>query len=250
MWDPVGMVAATPGSSLPTPPQRDPAWYRGQSLYSLSYRHAHPPRPLLVTPIQPKAVAAITTNRPPRQRPYPPRRRPVATATASFRRSATARQPHHHHHQHTSAAMGGLVTRGVMKHQQHHVKSDGNGNIERVEKRSGGSLAAAAGPRLPLPPQLDLALDRPVAGREEQGRHAWNPEDRSLNIFVKEEDELTFHRLDGRTSKRITEGSVQCILYTQCTVYGSIYISYTSFDKSRGKVTTQVLVPHSNKSNI
>jgi SPRY domain-containing SOCS box protein 1/4 len=84
--------------------------------------------------------------------------------------------------------MGGLVTRGVMKH----VQSDGNGNIERVEKR--GGTAGAAPPRLPVPPHLDLALDRPAVGRTEQGRHAWNPEDRSLNIFVKEDDELTFHR--------------------------------------------------------
>jgi hypothetical protein len=179
MWEcVVGMVA---GSSLP----RDTAWYRGQSLYSLSYRHAHPPRPLLVTPIQPKALpAAVATSRP-RQRPYPQHRRPAA---AAFRRTARQQQ---HYHAGSAAAMGGLVTRGVMKQ---HVKSDGNGNIERVEKRSGSGLAAAAAPRLPLPPQLDLALDRPVAGREEQARHAWNPEDRSLNIFVKEDDELTFHR--------------------------------------------------------
>ena len=171
------------GSSLP----RDPLWYRGQSLYTLSYRHAHPPRPLLVTPLQPKAAAAVAptaARHAPRQRPYPPRRRPVAT----FRRTGRQQQQQHR----GGAAMGGLVTRGVMKQ---HVKSDGNGNIERVEKRGGsGQGVAAAAPRLPLPPHLDLALDRPAVGREEQGRHAWNPDDRSLNIFVKEDDELTFHR--------------------------------------------------------
>ncbi len=83
------------------------------------------------------------------------------------------------------------MTRGVMKHVRN---CDGNGNIEQRgagEKRAG---TGAAPPHLPVPPHLDLALDRPAASRAEMARHAWNPEDRSLNIFVKEDDELTFHR--------------------------------------------------------
>ena len=33
-----------------------------------------------------------------------------------------------------------------------------------------------------------------VVDREVELKHAWNGEDRSLNIFVKEDDPLTFHR--------------------------------------------------------
>lgn len=50
------------------------------------------------------------------------------------------------------------------------------------------------GPDFCRPPRLDLLLDMPPATTEAQLRHAWNPEDRSLNVFVKEDDKLTFHR--------------------------------------------------------
>ena len=45
-----------------------------------------------------------------------------------------------------------------------------------------------------LPARLDLLLDMPRSSRETQVRHSWNTEDRSLNIYVKDEDPLTFHR--------------------------------------------------------
>ncbi|XP_050524446.1 protein gustavus isoform X1 [Daktulosphaira vitifoliae] len=44
------------------------------------------------------------------------------------------------------------------------------------------------------PARLDILLDMPPASKEVQVKHAWNADDRSLNIFVKEEDKLTFHR--------------------------------------------------------
>ncbi|XP_024130091.2 SPRY domain-containing SOCS box protein 4 isoform X1 [Oryzias melastigma] len=50
------------------------------------------------------------------------------------------------------------------------------------------------GPDFSRPPRLDLLLDMPCAGLETQLRHAWNPDDRSLNIFIKDDDKLTFHR--------------------------------------------------------
>ncbi|CDQ90129.1 unnamed protein product [Oncorhynchus mykiss] len=50
------------------------------------------------------------------------------------------------------------------------------------------------GPDFYKPPRLDLLLDMPPAPPDLQLRHAWNPEDRSLNVFIKEEDKLTFHR--------------------------------------------------------
>ena len=44
------------------------------------------------------------------------------------------------------------------------------------------------------PNRLDTLLDMPPADKEQQYKYAWNEDDRSLNIFVKEDDPLTFHR--------------------------------------------------------
>uniref|UniRef100_UPI00358EC1C1 SPRY domain-containing SOCS box protein 4 n=1 Tax=Myxine glutinosa TaxID=7769 RepID=UPI00358EC1C1 len=53
---------------------------------------------------------------------------------------------------------------------------------------------ALLGPDSWRPPRLDLLLDFPIATYEVQSQHGWSDTDRSLNIFVKEEDPLTFHR--------------------------------------------------------
>ena len=44
------------------------------------------------------------------------------------------------------------------------------------------------------PSRLDVLLDLPPADRDVQLLNAWNPADRSLNLFIKEDDELTVHR--------------------------------------------------------
>ena len=49
-------------------------------------------------------------------------------------------------------------------------------------------------PDFQKPARLDMLLDMPPAPPEVQFEHAWNNEDRSLNIFVKEDEKLTFHR--------------------------------------------------------
>lgn len=52
----------------------------------------------------------------------------------------------------------------------------------------------AMSPDLTRPKKLDMLLDMPPAPREMALKHSWDPDDRSLNIFVKEEDMTTFHR--------------------------------------------------------
>jgi SPRY domain-containing SOCS box protein 1/4 len=52
----------------------------------------------------------------------------------------------------------------------------------------------AFNPDYQKPARLDALLDMPPVPREVQIKHAWNPDDRSLNIFVKNEDLMTFHR--------------------------------------------------------
>ena len=69
------------------------------------------------------------------------------------------------------------------------MKTDGNGNVERVPPPH------TSEPTGKLPVRLEMALDHPSEEKVEQVSHAWNPDDRSLNIFVKENDPFTFHRL-------------------------------------------------------
>lgn len=45
-----------------------------------------------------------------------------------------------------------------------------------------------------IPRRLEYLLDMPEVPYSEQTQHGWNPDDRSLNIFVKELDPLTLHR--------------------------------------------------------
>ncbi|XP_037684518.1 SPRY domain-containing SOCS box protein 1 isoform X1 [Choloepus didactylus] len=44
------------------------------------------------------------------------------------------------------------------------------------------------------PTRLDLLLDMPPVSYDVQLLHSWNNNDRSLNVFVKEDDKLIFHR--------------------------------------------------------
>lgn len=58
------------------------------------------------------------------------------------------------------------------------------------------------------PARLDILLDMPPASRETQIHHSWNADDRSLNIFVKDDDKLTFHRHPVAQSTDCIRGKV------------------------------------------
>lgn len=58
------------------------------------------------------------------------------------------------------------------------------------------------------PARLDILLDMPPAARDTQTKHSWNAEDRSLNIFVKEDDKTTFHRHPVAQSTDCIRGKV------------------------------------------
>ena len=49
-------------------------------------------------------------------------------------------------------------------------------------------------PDFQKPSRLDMLLDMPMPSKEVKETHDWNADDRSLNIFVKEDDSTTFHR--------------------------------------------------------
>ena len=50
------------------------------------------------------------------------------------------------------------------------------------------------------PTRLSELLEREPVGRQEQEIHAWNREDASPNIYVRQDDPLTFHRQVGLKS--------------------------------------------------
>ncbi|XP_068172812.1 SPRY domain-containing SOCS box protein 4-like isoform X1 [Antennarius striatus] len=87
-----------------------------------------------------------------------------------------------------------------------------SGSIKSVDVRGESSYRPVRrelrGPDFCRPPRLDLLLDMPSATPETQLRHAWNPDDRSLNVFVKEDDKLTFHRHPVAQSTDCIRGKV------------------------------------------
>ncbi|KAH7700971.1 SPRY domain-containing SOCS box protein SSB-4, partial [Aphelenchoides avenae] len=58
------------------------------------------------------------------------------------------------------------------------------------------------------PYKLDVILNMPPPSQDEMERHSWNPDDRSLNIYVKEDDRLTLHRHPVAQSTDCIRGKV------------------------------------------
>lgn len=69
-----------------------------------------------------------------------------------------------------------------------------------------GAAAEVVGHKMPA--RLEMLLDMPPVGREVQVKNGWNPDDRSLNIFVKDEEALTFHRHPVAQSTDCIRGKV------------------------------------------
>ncbi|CAL2033629.1 unnamed protein product [Caenorhabditis brenneri] len=94
----------------------------------------------------------------------------------------------------------------------HHGSSGSTRPVALTRERK--SYAAAAGRQAPMrslspahpnavmsgmddllrPERFDRIMHMPPPAQYIQEQHSWNPEDRSLNIFVKDEDKFTFHR--------------------------------------------------------
>ena len=109
----------------------------------------------------------------------------------------------------------------------------------------GGTAASKAGAgnsETKMPTRLEMLLDMPTVSRDTQIKNAWNSEseycvfpslclpfiageDRSLNIFVKDEDKLTFHR-------HPVAQSTDCIR-SKVTIYKHVAQHFCSLDISR-----------------
>lgn len=75
------------------------------------------------------------------------------------------------------------------------------------------------------PYKFDVVLQMPLPSTEEIERHAWNPDDRSLNIYVKEEDRLTLHRHPVAQSTDCIRGKVS--ISTIIKNFNNNYLSIT-----------------------
>ncbi|KAI9565637.1 hypothetical protein GHT06_009429 [Daphnia sinensis] len=90
------------------------------------------------------------------------------------------------------------VTRGMTMGQKVSGGVKGLSGREGSHSSLGGAKPSNSRHEMPhdftKPSRLEALLDMPPTSREVELKHAWNADDRSLNIFVKEEDPLTFHR--------------------------------------------------------
>lgn len=91
-----------------------------------------------------------------------------------------------------TGSSGNLLLRGLRG-----PASSANNNNNNSSSSSAGASGPCVGKDsadLVRPTRLDQLLDMPPADRAVAERHSWSADDRSLNIFVKEEDPLTLHR--------------------------------------------------------
>lgn len=90
--------------------------------------------------------------------------------------------------------MGQKASTGGLKR----VGSEGStglgGTSAALRNRANGSNKESSFADCQRPARLDMLLDMPPVPLEVMTKHSWSPDDRSLNIFVKEDDKLTFHR--------------------------------------------------------
>lgn len=114
-------------------------------------------------------------------------------------KAATGEYHHHnnHHNSNNQSRFPSLINNAI-NHSSHHQQqqqqhsngqwshSNNNNRFKDISNNNGLDVNR--------PGRLDLLLDMPSAAYDMMKKHSWNPDDRSLNIFIKDEDPLTFHR--------------------------------------------------------
>nr|NP_001027614.1 Ci-META3 [Ciona intestinalis]BAB79622.1 Ci-META3 [Ciona intestinalis] len=78
------------------------------------------------------------------------------------------------------------------KNSRRHSVKDGH-HRRTHHHHSNGNHLSASGMESECPHRLDVLLDMPAVGVDVQQQHGWNSEDKSVNVFVKDND-LTVHR--------------------------------------------------------
>lgn len=86
-----------------------------------------------------------------------------------------------------------------------------SGGIKTVLSEPGpylGTRGLVYNPDLQRPVRLNALLEMSPVGKDVQVKNAWNPSDRSLNIFIKDDDELVIHRHPVAQSTDCIRGKV------------------------------------------
>ena len=84
--------------------------------------------------------------------------------------------------------MGQKQTKTASSFVRHAVGGDRNRNGNPEQKRSKTRVFP------PAPHRVDYLLDLQPVDKKTQEENSWNPNDRSLNVFIKEDDPSTIHR--------------------------------------------------------
>jgi len=110
---------------------------------------------------------------------------PYDSSSSSNPHRGSRRRSHHNNTSGSSSSiMGGNVSSKLSSLKHSH--RDGANRLGTSSKELAYSHR--------IPPRLEMLMDMPSVSKDVQVKHAWNPDDRSYNIFVKEDDKLTFHR--------------------------------------------------------
>ncbi|VDM50508.1 unnamed protein product, partial [Toxocara canis] len=88
-----------------------------------------------------------------------------------------------------------------------------NGTHRAARSRSPANPLGSGLEDMWRPSRLDVILSSPIPDRATMEAHAWNPDDRSLNIFVKDDDRLTFHRHPVAQSTDCIRGKARFYLF-------------------------------------
>jgi len=87
------------------------------------------------------------------------------------------------------------------------ASASGNGGSSASMVYNGNLNESSNADRL-RPARLDALLEMPPPSLELMVEHSWSPDDRSLNVFVKDDDKLTFHRHPVAQSTDCIRGKV------------------------------------------
>ncbi|KAK5973706.1 hypothetical protein GCK32_020618 [Trichostrongylus colubriformis] len=119
-----------------------------------------------------------------------------------------------------------------------HYKLHGRGGSQRTLSPAHPHAAPCALDDMLRPAKFDYILSSQyLIDRQTQEMHAWNPDDRSLNIFVKDDDCFTFHRHPVAQSTDCIRGKVRFALtisflsdlYRGCCINNSGWSSMVCF---------------------
>ncbi|CAI2333073.1 unnamed protein product [Caenorhabditis sp. 36 PRJEB53466] len=126
---------------------------------------------------------------------------PVSGSSSSAANSSGGSASVHHHSSLSSRTIGA-------RERKSYTSGSGRSAPMRSQSPANPSSVISGMDDLLRPERFDRIMHTPPPDQYTQEQHSWNPEDRSLNIFVKDEDKFTFHRHPVAQSTDCIRGKV------------------------------------------